>query len=49
MRILKIIRNFGKINKDYYKYALIEIVLIISGILIALSVNNANEERKFRK
>ena len=49
MRILKIIRNFGKINKDYYKYALIEIVLIISGILIALSVNNANEERKLRK
>ena len=49
MRILKIIRNFGNINKDYYKYALIEIVLIISGILIALSVNNANEERKFRK
>ena len=49
MRILKIIRNFGKINKDYYKYALIEIVLIIAGILIALEVNNSNEERKFRK
>ena len=49
MRILKIIRNFGKINKDYYKYALIEIVLIIAGILIALEVNNSNEERKLRK
>ena len=49
MRILKIIRNFGKINKDYYKYALIEIVLIITGILIALEVNNSNEERKLRK
>ena len=47
MRILKIIRNFGKINKDYYKYALIEIVLIIAGILIALEVNNSNEEIRY--
>lgn len=39
MRILKIIRNIGKVNKDYYKYAIIEIVLIIAGILIALEVN----------
>ena len=49
MRILKIIRNIGKVNKDYYKYAIIEIVLIIAGILIALEVNNSNEERKLRK
>ena len=49
MRILKIIRSIGKVNKDYYKYAIIEIVLIIAGILIALEVNNSNEERKLRK
>ena len=48
MRILKLIRNFGKINKDYYKYAFIEIFLIILGILIALEVNNANENRKIK-
>ena len=48
MRILKLIRSFGKINKDYYKYAFIEIFLIIIGILIALEVNNANENRKLK-
>ncbi len=48
MRILKLIRNFGKINKDYYKYAFIEIFLIIVGILIALEVNNTNENRKIK-
>ena len=48
MRILKLIRSFGKINKDYYKYAFIEIFLIIIGILIALEVNNANENRKIK-
>lgn len=48
MRILKIIQNIGKVNKDYYKYALIEVFLIIIGILIALEVNNANEKRKIR-
>ena len=48
MRILKLIRSFGKINKDYYKYAYIEIFLIIIGILIALEVNNANENRKLK-
>ena len=48
MRILKLIRTFGKINKDYYKYAFIEFFLIIIGILIALEVNNANEKRKLK-
>ena len=48
MRILKLIRSFGKINNDYYKYAFIEIFLIIVGILIALEVNNANENRKLK-
>ena len=31
---------------DYYKYAIGEIFLVVFGILIALSINNWNEERK---
>ena len=31
---------------DYYKYAIGEIFLVVLGILIALSINNWNEERK---
>ena len=46
MRILKIIRSIGKVNKDYYKYAVIEIVLIIASILIALEVNIPVTTRK---
>ncbi|MEC7479161.1 MAG: hypothetical protein VYE52_04745 [Bacteroidota bacterium] len=42
MRILKIIRNFGKINKDYYKYALIEIVLIIRAIKIPITTKKTS-------
>ncbi|TFV93628.1 hypothetical protein E4S40_15405 [Algoriphagus kandeliae] len=33
-------------NTKYFKYALGEIVLVVIGILIALSINNWNEERK---
>ena len=36
-----------KITK-YYKYAFGEIVLVVIGILIALSINNLNEARKNR-
>ena len=32
----------------YFKYAIGEIVLVVIGILIALSINNWNEERKTR-
>ena len=32
----------------YLKYAIGEIVLVVIGILIALSINNWNEERKDR-
>ena len=35
----------GKIGK-YFKYAIGEIVLVVIGILIALQINNWNEERK---
>lgn len=37
--------NQGKSTK-YFKYALGEIVLVVIGILIALQINNWNEERK---
>ncbi len=37
--------NEGKTTK-YFKYAIGEIVLVVIGILIALQINNWNEERK---
>ena len=37
--------NQGKTSK-YFKYAIGEIVLVVIGILIALQINNWNEERK---
>ena len=36
-------------NGKYFKYAIGEIVLVVIGILIALSINNWNEERKATK
>ena len=33
----------------YFKYAIGEIILVVIGILIALSINNWNEERKIRE
>ena len=38
----------GKTGK-YFKYAIGEIILVMIGILLALQVNNWNEERKERK
>jgi hypothetical protein len=38
----------GKTSK-YFKYAIGEIVLVVIGILIALQINNWNENRKVRK
>lgn len=35
-------------NGDYIKYALGEILLVVIGILIAVSINNWNEDRKER-
>jgi hypothetical protein len=37
----------GKTSK-YFKYAIGEIVLVVIGILIALSINNWNEQRKLQ-
>jgi len=34
---------------NYLKYAFGEIVLVVIGILIALSINNWNEKRKIEK
>ena len=44
----KIRYNLMEQNKTgkYFKYAIGEIVLVVMGILIALSINNWNEERK---
>ncbi|MCK8482274.1 DUF6090 family protein [Psychroserpens algicola] len=38
----------GKTGK-YFKYAIGEIILVVIGILIALQINNWNEERKVNK
>lgn len=43
--IRKKLLSEGK-SKNYLKYAIGEIVLVVIGILIALSVNNWNEQRK---
>ena len=43
--IRKSLLNEGKTSK-YFKYAIGEIVLVVIGILIALQINNANENRK---
>ncbi|MDP3313956.1 DUF6090 family protein [Lutibacter sp.] len=43
--IRKNLLNEGKTNK-YFKYAIGEIALVVIGILIALSINNWNEDRK---
>ncbi len=47
----KIRFNLMSENKTgkYFKYAIGEIVLVVLGILIALQINNWNEQRKQRK
>ncbi|WP_370476952.1 DUF6090 family protein [Tamlana flava] len=46
--IRKNLLNEGKTSK-YLKYAIGEIVLVVIGILIALQINNWNEQRKLQK
>jgi hypothetical protein len=46
-RIRQNILNEGKTSR-YFKYAIGEIILVVAGILIALQINNWNEERKER-
>jgi len=41
-------KQAGK-SRQYLKYALGEIILVVIGILIALSINNWNEERLLKK
>ena len=36
-------------NIQYFKYAIGEIILVVIGILIALQLNNWDENRKLRK
>ena len=52
------IKFFRKIRYDlmeknktgkYFKYAIGEIVLVVIGVLIALSINNWNESKKIEK
>jgi hypothetical protein len=40
---------FQNKTTKYFKYAIGEIILVVIGILIALQINNANEDRKARK
>jgi len=50
--MIKFFKNIRKTNLEegktvnYFKYAIGEIVLVVIGILIALQINNWNEERK---
>jgi len=48
--MLNFLRKFRRnnMNSKYFKYAIGEILLVVVGILIALSINNWNEKRKDR-
>lgn len=47
-KIRKNLLNEGKTTR-YFKYAIGEIILVVIGILIALQINNWNEQRKERR
>ena len=49
MRFLKFLKNKSKNSRTYFKYAIGEIFLVVFGILIALQVNNFNENLKLAK
>jgi sensor domain CHASE-containing protein len=46
--IRKNLLNQGKTSK-YFKYAIGEIVLVVIGILIALQINDRNEQKKLKQ
>src|SRR6056297_3227687 len=46
-KIRQTLLSDGKTGK-YFKYAIGEIILVVIGILIALQINNWNEERKLQ-
>ncbi|MFL2590966.1 MAG: DUF6090 family protein [Flavobacteriaceae bacterium] len=48
MRFLRFEKIFKLVQGKYLCYAIGEIILVVIGILIALQVNNLNEERKLR-
>ena len=48
MRLLRYKKIFKLVQGKYLRYAIGEIILVVIGILIALQVNNLNEERKLR-
>ena len=48
MRILRFEKIINLVRGKYLRYAVGEIILVVIGILIALQVNNLNEERKLR-
>ena len=48
MRFLRF-KNFMSMSTiKYLRYAIGEVILVVTGILIALQANNFNEERKFK-
>lgn len=48
MRFSRFEKIFKLVQGKYLSYVIAEIILVVIGILIALQVNNLNEERKLR-
>ena len=46
MRFIRLKSLLSNETKQYFKYGLGEVILVVIGILLALQVNNWNEKRK---